>query len=284
MITAPQKSIPICRGICYTEIRRQENRGNGEIKMVHAIIIASSGSSAPEALAGIAALENALSAAAPGCICARAFTSPAIRRVLAERGENVPSPAAALEQLRRAGARRVAVQPTHLICGHEYGKLKADALAAAGSFEYLAVGLPLLAGGGDIREFAARLAQNHPAVSGETAVFMGHGAGHFAGMAYPALQTALRLEGREDIYIGVMNGWPSLGDIIRQLGTNGPRRVRLLPLLLAAGKHARRDLAGTWTERLEQAGHTVQCSLAGLGGLPWVQEMYREKLIGILPP
>lgn len=252
--------------------------------MNHALIIASCGSAAPEARAGLAALEKTLADAAPGYICVRAFTSSAVRRVLAERGENVPSPAEALEHLRRGGARKIAVQPTHLLCGNEYSKLKTEILAMADSFEPLIAGRPLLADSMDIRTFASRLSKNYPAISGEIAVFMGHGTENFAGTAYPALQTALRLEGRSDIYTGVMNGWPGLDDILRQLETNRPRRIRLLPLLLTAGKHVRRDLAGEWKERLEQAGHTVQCSFTGLSELPWVQEMYREKLLDILPP
>lgn len=252
--------------------------------MYHALVIASYGAVAPEARAGLAALEKTLSEAAPGYVSVRAFTSAAIRRVLAERGESVPGPAEALEQLRRGGARRVVVQPAHLLCGGEYGKWKAEVLAMAGGFESLTIGRPLLADNGDILSFAARLSRNHPAIEGEAVVFMGHGTEHVAGMAYPALQTALRLTGRNDIYIGVMNGWPGLTDVLRQLEADGPRRVRLLPLLLTSGTHVGRELAGEWRERLEQSGYVVQCSFTGLSELPWVREMYREKLLDILPP
>lgn len=220
----------------------------------------------------------------PSYTCVRVFTSPVIRRILADREENVPSLTEALEQLRRNGTRRVVVQPAHLLSGYEYGKLKTEALAIADSFESLTVGSPLLADSRDILAFAARLSRNHPAAMGETTVFMGHGTEHFAGMAYPALQTALRLMGRDDIYIGVMNGWPGLEDVICQLKADGQRQIHLLPLLLTAGKHVRRELAVEWKERLELAGHTVRCSFAGLSELPWVREMYREKLLDVLPP
>lgn len=249
--------------------------------MPRALMIAAAGSAAPEARAAISALEKTLSGAAPGYLCVRAFTSPAVRRVLAGRGEYVPGPAAALERLRLEGVRRVVVQPAHLLPGHEYGRLREEVLSMAGGFESLELGFPLLADGGDVRAFAARLARNSPAAEG-AAVFMGHGTGHAAGMVFPALQEALRLEGRDDIYIGVMQGAPGLDDILRQLG--GPRRVLLRPLLLAAGTHARREMAGEWRTRLEQAGHIVRCLFAGLGELPWVQEMYREKLLRVLPP
>ena len=147
----------------------------------------------PEARAAITAVEETLEQAATGYLCRRAFTSPTIRRILAGRGEEVPSLAQALDSLREAGVERVAVQPTHLLYGYEYDKLKAEAEAAA---------LPELA-----------------------------------------------------------------------LGR---------PLMLVAGDHARADMAEEWKPRLEQAGHTASCVFTGLGELPWVQEMYRERLLQLL--
>ena len=41
-------------------------------------------------------------------------------------------------------------------------------------------------------------------------------------------------------------------------------------------------MAGDWKPRLEAAGHTVTCSLTGLGQLDWVREMYRERLAELL--
>ena len=249
--------------------------------MKNALVITSFGTSVPEARSGIAAVEEVLAAALPGCLWVRAFTSPTIRRILAGRGETVPSLPEALTALRDQGAERVVVQPTHLLYGLEYDKLKAEAEALAGGFSSLAVGRPLLADTGDIRRFAHCLSRDCPEEAGGAVVFMGHGTEHFANAAYPALQTGLRLEGREDIYIGTVEGWPGLADILHQLEPGGPRRIRLLPLMLVAGDHARNDMAGTWKQALEEAGHTVTYSFTGLGELPWVQEMYRERLLDV---
>lgn len=248
--------------------------------MDHALVITSFGTSVPEARAGITAVEEALAEAAPGYRCLRAFTSPTIRKILAGRGEIVPSLTEALEKLKRDGAEQVVVQPTHLLYGIEYDKLKAEALSSG--LPALTVGRPLLADTGDIRTFALKLSREHPAVEGQVVVFMGHGTEHFANAAYPALQTAFRLEGREDIYIGTVEGWPGLEDILRQLGDGGPRKVKLLPLMLVAGEHARKDMAGEWKTALEQAGYPVSCSFTGLGLSPWVQQMYKERLLDVL--
>ena len=59
---------------------------------------------------------------------------------------------------------------------------------------------------------------------------------------------------------------PGLEDVVRQLAPEGPRHIRLAPLMLVAGEHARSDMAGEWKGRLEAAGHTVQC-VEQVGGL-----------------
>lgn len=250
--------------------------------MKQALVTISFGTSVPEARAGITAVEQVLAEAAPGFVCRRAFTSTIIRRILAQRGEDIPGLTDALRQLREEGVERVVIQPTHLLYGCEYDKLKAEADAMAAEFASLTVGRPLLSCNADIQTFAQRLCENHPAAEGEAVVYMGHGTPHFANAAYPALQTALRLAGREDIFIATVEGWPELDDVLRQLEAGGPKTLTLLPLMLVAGDHARNDMAVDWKEQLEQAGHRVRCVFTGLGELDWVQEMYRARLADIL--
>ena len=107
-----------------------------------AVVITSFGTSVPEARAGITAVEETLAAAAAGCKCVRAFTSPTIRRILKQRGEDVPGPAEALERLAAEGVRRVIIQPTHLLYGYEYDKLKAEAESFADRFGSVVMGRP----------------------------------------------------------------------------------------------------------------------------------------------
>lgn len=244
--------------------------------MKQAIIMTSFGTSVPEARGSIDAVEKALQETAVGYTAVRAFTSPTIRRILAGRGEQIFSLTEALEQMRREGMDRVAVQPTHLLYGYEYDKLRAEAERFSGCFETLSTGRPLLADNNDILYFAEKLAETHPPQEGAAIVYMGHGTEHFANAVYPALQTALHLAGRDDIYIGTVEGWPGLEDIFRQLKT--PSRVALLPLMLVAGDHARNDMDIDWRQRLEQAGHSVTCAFTGLGELAWVQKMYQNRL------
>ena len=83
------------------------------------ILIASFGTGVASARASIDAVEQALARQA-GLPHTCAFTSEAVRSILARRGESVPSAAQALEAAAHAGARRVFVQPTHMLYGGEY--------------------------------------------------------------------------------------------------------------------------------------------------------------------
>ena len=250
--------------------------------MDQGFVAVSFGTSVPEARRAVTAVEDALRRSAGDCEAVRAFTSPTIRRILAKRGEEVPSLPEALEQLRARGVRRAAVQPTHLLYGFVYDKLRSEAEALSAGFDVLSVGRPLLADTADLLRFAAGLAGMYPREEGGAVVLMGHGTEHFANAVYPALQTALRLVGREDVLVGTVEGWPGLEDVVRQLAPEGPRHIHLAPLMLVAGEHARSDMAGEWKGCLEAAGHTVQCAFTGLGELPWVQEMYQERLTALL--
>lgn len=77
--------------------------------MKKGIVIASFGTSVPEARIGIEAVEQILSQTAADYIAVRAFTSPTIRRVLAARGDEVPDLAKALTQLCAQGVNHVIV-------------------------------------------------------------------------------------------------------------------------------------------------------------------------------
>ena len=88
---------------------------------------------------------------------------------------------------------------------------------------------------------------------GETLVLLGHGTDHFANAVYPALQTAFRLNGRTDVLVGTVEGWPGYEDVALQVKASGSKRVRLAPLMLVAGDHAVNDMAGSgpdsWASR-----------------------------------
>ena len=254
--------------------------------MKKALLCVSFGTSVNTARESITALEHALAAAAPDRIFARAFTSSIIRRILSKRGEEIPGVNEALAQLCESGVTDVFIQPTHILYGNEYDKIVSEAQSWQSRFQTLRIGRPLLADTADLLSMAKLLNKAYPTRSKESLVLFGHGTDHFANAAYPALQTAFRLLGREDVLVGTVEGWPSLSDVETQLKKTACTRVHLVPLMLVAGDHAMNDMAGeekdSWKSCLEADGYDVACTIQGLGMMPAVRELYRAHLESML--
>ena len=224
--------------------------------MKKALLAVSFGTSVPKAREGIAAVEAALKAQAPELDFYRAFTSPKIRAIWEKRGESIPDLAGALERLGALSYEQVFVQPTHLLYGFEYDKVKETTECFAGSFSRLVLGKPLLSESEDLLRLAAE-AQAYPRQAGEALVWLGHGTNHFE-------------------------------DVLSELRASGCRSVLLAPLMLVAGDHALNDMAGdapeSWKNRLEAAGFSVCCAMEGLGLHPGIQNLYRDHLKALVEP
>lgn len=254
--------------------------------MKKALVCVSFGTTVENGRADLCAVESALQATAPERVFVRALTSRIIRKRLAARGEIVKSLPEALEELAADGFTDVTVQPTHLLYGYEYDKIKAEIAPYETQFPRFVLGKPLLADTGDLQKVAEILGQSYPSQNGEALLLMGHGTEHFAGVVYPALQSVFTLQKRPDVFVAAVEGWPALTDVLPQIQQAGYRKAHLVPLLLVAGDHACHDMAGddpdSWKSRLEGAGFTVRCTLEGLGRLPQIQQLYCAKLKEIL--
>lgn len=254
--------------------------------MKQALVCVSFGTTLPKGRTDIIAVETALQRTAPERYFARAFTSGMIRKCLAAHREPVDGLSRSLDRLLEEKYTDVAVQPTHLLYGYEYDKIKAEISRYADRFFRLALGRPLLADANDLANVAGILDRAYPRRQGEILVLMGHGTEHFAGVVYPALQSTFTLQGIKDVLVATVEGWPGLDEILPQLQRSGCRRVHLAPLLLVAGDHACHDMAGSqpesWKNRLEAEGFSVRCTLEGLGRMPEIQQLYCNKLREIL--
>lgn len=249
--------------------------------MKQALVIVSFGTTVPSAQKNILDVEKMLSATMPGAESYSALTSPTIRKKLIRRGQQAYSLEEVLEKLAGEAYDLVAVQPTHLLYGIEYDRIKTVVQSFAGRFEKLVLGKPLITDTEDLLTVAEILRAEYPPQE-EALVLMGHGTAHFANMIYPAFQTALRLIDYPGAYVGTVEGWPSLDDVMRQLKADGKRSVLLVPMMLVAGDHACSDMAGedkdSWKSRLEAEGFTVRCHLDGMGSLPQIQQLYCRHL------
>lgn len=246
-----------------------------------AILVVSFGTSFEDSLkANIEASERAIAAAYPDYEIRRAFTSGIVIKVLAKRGVTVDTVDRALERLHADGFSRVVVQPLHLIPGEEFHQLLEALAPFRPSFDEVAVGVPLMCDAESYFTLAGAIAPTLPETGpGEAVVFMGHGTHHPANAAYPTIQRVFDDLGLP-VYVGTVEGYPTLDDVIALLKRDGVQKVTLFPLMLVAGDHANNDMAGeepdSWKSILSAAGFEVECALRGLGELESVRSIYAD--------
>lgn len=243
-----------------------------------AVLVVSFGSRFPHVRqTSIVPIECEIAEALPGFVLRRAFTGE-IRHVA--EGMRVPTVPQALKELREEGYRRVLIQPLFLTRGEEFDQLLTQAAPFSADGFSLAVGAPLLGTAEDCAVLARALLDSlEPPRTDEALVLMGHGSLHRSNVEFLRLEQALQAAGHRDAFVGVMRGEPGLDRILAAVRqSTHVRTIHLHPLLMTAGMHAHRDLAGpgdaSWRTRLEAAGYTVRCTLRGLGEYPAVRRLF----------
>lgn len=253
--------------------------------MKQAILAVSFGTAHPDTLEKtISPTEAALRAEFPELPVLRAFTSPTIRKKLAQEQEiRVPSVEEVLEQLVREGCEQVLVQPTLLLEGFEYDRLK-QTLEGYRSRIGIRLGRPLLWEGADLGRAAAFLRECYAPDPDTVLLMMGHGTEHPANGIYNRLGEQMKALDGACLRLCTVEGVPTFADAVAELQKQSRRKVILAPLLLVAGEHAKNDMAGPQPESLrsmlEAAGFCVECRLQGLGEQAEIRRIYCERLRG----
>ncbi len=101
----------------------------------------------------------------------------------------------------------------------------------------------------------------------------------YANAAYALLEYMLHDLGWERALIATVEGYPELPQAIARLRRmSAVRRVRLHPLMVVAGDHAKNDMAGqssdSWKNVLEGEGYQTECVLRGMGEYPAVRQLF----------
>ena len=225
----------------------------------------------------VQAVEQDLSAAFPGAHLYRAFTSGMVRSRLKSKFDmDVDSVSEALARMRADGVERAVVQTTLLLPGEEFDLLCREVLAHAGPMK-TALGLPLLWDDSDCSAIIDILRAVYPVEEDQALLLMGHGTRHAANDLYLRLSQHMEaLSGQ--MALCTIEGTPTFEDAIETLKAQSKRRVRVAPLLLVAGDHAKNDMAGdapdSLRRRLEAEGFQVACDIRGLGEIPAVRERF----------
>ena len=244
-----------------------------------AVLVVSFGSSFESARREIENAEKAI-AERLGYKLYTAFTSGMIRRALKKRGVDVMSPEQALDAAAADGIKYLLVQPTHLLYGDEYDKLCAAAESRRALFGQMVIGKPLLADYDDIKRVLRVIDGGIPREPDEAVVLMGHGTGHFCNTVYAATDFFAKHRGFENFFIGTVEAWPDIDNVIKCLKMSGVKRCVLAPMMLVAGDHAKNDMAGSdknsWKSRIREAGISVRCVESGLGTMKGICEIYAD--------
>lgn len=263
-----------------------------------AIVLVAYGSLDPEARGTYERIRAAFRREFPESEVRIAFTADFIRRKIArDGGKFVHNPLTALAELQDEGHADVVVQSLHVAPGSEFHEAAALVSALASvrgkfGFRNLEMGVPLLASGRDFDLTSEALApefdrvtidgevKNRPRSPEETAVvLMGHGTDHPADCAYSRMAKVLERDHR-NVFLGTIDGFPGLEETMAEVKGAGVAKVRLIPFLVVAGGHAKKDLAGedprSWKCSFERAGFEVDLNLQGMGENPRVAEVFAE--------
>ena len=113
-------------------------------------------------------------------------------------------------------------------------------------------------------------------------IFMGHGSEDIADETYNKLQKVYEEQGKNNIFIGTVEGAIRLEDVLEKIKGENFKKILLKPYMIVAGDHARNDMGSdeedSWKTVLENKGYEVEVQLKGLGEHKVVQEMFMEKL------
>jgi sirohydrochlorin cobaltochelatase len=250
------------------------------------ILLVAFGTSIPEAETSFQNIDKKVKKTFPGVEVRWAYTSKIIRHKLAREGKDINSPSEALAKMMDDDFTQVAVQSLHTIPGEEYTALRTTAKGFVGmpkGMRNIFVGTPLLYSPADVEKTVKIMAAQFPKerTPDEAVVLMGHGTPHAANIYYPALQYYF---GKLDpnVFVGTVEGSPTLDDVLSGLQQRNITKAYLLPLMSVAGDHARNDMAGdeddSWKSVLTANGITCVPVLKGTAEYNAIADLWLDHL------
>ena len=222
-----------------------------------------------------------------------AFTSRIVIKRLKDRNIVFQNEIEAMESIAAEGYERIIVQPTHLVGGAEFDKLRKNIMVfkGQGSVQEIVFGRPLLYFMGqeeevpdDYQILIDRFIKALQVPVTEDLLLVGHGGFNVGNASYAVLQLKLQHDGLRNTSIATLENFPTPEDILERWKREGhePKKVHLHPLLLVCGDHALNDLFGeeedSLLSELTKAGYEVVQYEKGLGEYAEIQDIYVEHL------
>ena len=289
--------------VASMSIQTLASGGGQQTESKTAIILASFGTTVPEAVGAITNIQDKVKKAFPGVPVKVTFTSNIIRSVWKERqadakewlGKGIPEEIlyvkniiATFGDLREEGYTDIIVQPTHMFFMEQSHDLASYVNAMRSirtmkqkwmPFHKIAMGRPALGTVGaqydyheDMEKAIQTLADDFAMAKKNKAilVYMGHGNEHWSTGIYSETAKAMR-EMYPDVktFVGSVEGYPAIDDVLKCLSHTKGGKVMLKPFMIVAGDHATNDMASdeddSWKTLIENQGLKVMTVLEGLG-------------------
>lgn len=269
----------------------------------NAIILASFGTTVPEAVSAITNISETVKKAYPETEVRLTFTSNIIRSVWKKRqaepkkwlDQGIPEEVlyvknfiATVGDLLEDGYTNIVVQPTHMFFMEQSHDLMQyvnglnsirTMKARWKPIDRMVFGRPALGMPGDtysyhedVEAVCKTLAKDAEEAkkTDSILVYMGHGNEFWSTGIYSETQKMMRTMYPDvTTYIGVVEGAPALDDFLDHLTFAKTKKIMLKPFMIVAGDHAVNDMAGeeedSWKSVLTKEGYEVTPVMKGLG-------------------
>ena len=193
------------------------------------------------------------------------FSSPTVRK---------RSLSDILEESARSGDRKIVVQSVHVTPGHEFHqmvrKVHAHPVPAA-------IGMPLLTSPTDYNRVAQALMPLIDTKNQDAILILGHGTLHPSWTAIPAFEKIMRTMAGDHVFVAALEKYPLSENVIDEIASKGFTRLLIIPLLITAGMHFKRDIIGdspkSWQSRLKTRGIELSFHNEGLGMLNGIPDI-----------
>ncbi len=208
------------------------------------------------------------------------FTSRIVKYLLKKREDYfVFNLDEAFQHLTENGYTDVLVQSYHIMNAYESRLVAHKVEEQLDNFNSIRFGTALFTEFDDYVKTLEAMAPTFPACDDETAiVLMGHGTDHPAHATYMMFEHLLHAKGYRNVFIGTIEGYPYIEDVMVTLKEKNIKKTILMPLLIVAGDHALNDLAGdeedSWKNILRDAGYDVEINNHSIGELPAIRQIF----------
>lgn len=254
-----------------------------------AILLAAFGSLEPQARATYENIKTFYEREFPDSEVRIAFTSGFIRRRLKNEGIFNPSPLSALAELQDQGFSDVVVQPLQVVPGREFHEIASMVqglreIRGRFSFRGLVLGMPMLTSLDDCKSVSEAMRPIFEKAGPEygeidATVLVGHGTGHPADSLYSMMAAILERD-YGNVFLGTLEGYPGIEEILLLLKRSKVEEVRLIPFLLVAGGHVQMDIVGedrgSWRSILEHEGFKIEIRPKGIGDEEGILRIFSE--------